>query len=332
MIMWLKGQKILQEASAWLPRPATAEQRPHLVHAIRHEPKLKGQPKARDRACFGCGREGHAQKQCRLKLHPEWNKLPKPFGSSEVGKRLGSLPKPRFELPYRTLTDGSPWDFPTDAKKPSRGGEFLVDMLVTNVTQPMQVKVLPDTGAVSGNYISTEVARRLRALGVVSKSSNKQICSGLGSNDSNYCLGTTQGFDLDLEFADDWHMPTQIQVECLEILLKYDLILGRQAIIDFGIFDKIPSYLSSVIQTEDTLILPKARLLDPERDDDYIAYKDDEFWFQPTEHNLTPSGNAVLPMIEGSTWLREQLRNLCAEYSHLFSTEVRGDTGISRYG
>jgi hypothetical protein len=104
-------------------------------------------------------------------------------------------------------------------------------------------KVLLDTGALRGNYISEDVACWLEGQGVQPNSCMSKVCGAIGDT----CVSVTRSFVFMLEFYNECNLINEtfkIEASVLKDS-QIELIVGRPTIITHNLSDKIHSWLHS---------------------------------------------------------------------------------------
>ena len=281
---------------------------------------------------------------CYLNTHPDWNGTSKSWLESEKGKAWTK--KGISFLPRDKTLSGAVYNPP---QKSGRQGESLMTLsssisndfthegTIKCNNQTKTVFFLLDTGALQGNYVSTQLATWLRIQGARRCACDGVVCSGLG----NTCSSLIDKYEFCLTFVDETNRTQNLVLQACTIDTCYDLIIGLPSIRKHSLlhlFSTRYSLLHSTRATVDmatsafnclpaTLALlreanrkPKAELLSVESDDDEVARHDNEpSWDDLTsEHSLAP-----LPTVYGSDELRRKLTDLCHEYFDIFSTELR---------
>jgi len=237
--------------------------------------KKKQKPESDDKesrtACHACGRLGHkaGKKTCIFVHgnHPDRNKDFGPWERSEAGKKWKTA---GFEeLPPRKLLNGSNWDF-DKAKKAFMDdpatikGETEIHhiynlskkyninhTLKTSLYLPDSEKViafiLVDTGALQGNYIRHGIFEKLKEGRSVSSISSKyevesfekaKICT------LTSCFECSRVANIYFNYKNTLNNKNEsilIKAHILEDdILSYDLILGRQSILENNLLSKTP--------------------------------------------------------------------------------------------
>lgn len=112
-----------------------------------------------------------------------------------------------------------------------------------------------DSGAIHGNYISTEIALQLQALGATAKETRHTICNAFGE-----CRSMVGEMDVILKLTYDTTLPPctctkahtgvsnemqqeQIEITCTIIQSPYDLIIGRPTIQQHNLLLKLHAHL-----------------------------------------------------------------------------------------
>ena len=211
------------------------------------------------KTCTGCGREGHLPKDCFLKSHPQFNKdgnttwLKSDAAVDWLKKESGlkSLPMKRtmageaFEpdVPNKKKMKRESvnaitlplHDFHTTTEIP----DHYVDGRLITAKNIMQVEVLLDTGAISGDYVNEATADWLVANGAKTCSCNKLICSVFGTE----CKRVTSKVVCDiLLINNETKRSEQITLELAKIRSGHDIIIGRSTIKKFNLASKFPSH------------------------------------------------------------------------------------------
>ena len=161
--------------------------------------------------CTACGRSGHDASSCVFNMswgqHPNCNTTNAPFADSAVGEQGKDV------LPYNITLDRSAFSSvpiwaaklseeeykaklkeKTSKKREKRKFEEALGAVTTDAnsaTLPCQI-TLPahvidtrfflDSGTVSGNYVSEDIAKRLRAAGAKEyPQEGKRVCMAIGS-------------------------------------------------------------------------------------------------------------------------------------------------------
>ena len=165
--------------------------------------------------CTACGRPGHDASSCVFNMswgqHPDRNTTNTPFAESAVGKKWKEQGKD--VLPYNLKLDGSAFSSvpiwaanlskkeyktklkeKTSKKRDKRKFEEALGAVTNDsesATLPCQIILLGhvidtcfflDSVTVSGNYVSEDIAKRLRAVGAKEYPQvGKRVCIATGS-------------------------------------------------------------------------------------------------------------------------------------------------------
>ena len=117
---------------------------------------------------------------------------------------------------------------------------------------PLFVDVLPDTGAVSGNYINEATAAWLRAGGVKRQECQVSVCSGIGSA-KQFCVPCRGTYSFKITIYNDLLAGDEtISITANEIASVYAVLLGRETIKEHNISLKCFRFFSN-LETGETL-------------------------------------------------------------------------------
>lgn len=132
-------------------------------------------PVKSNKSCWGCGRDTHTKDECKLKLHPDFNRGKGPWISSENGKawaeRVDESGNKIITLPFTKTLSGE--TFSVHSKKESKKS-FVKRKELLNIIQNKNIKItspfiyvnalfndiyykfimILDTGAIQANYLS----------------------------------------------------------------------------------------------------------------------------------------------------------------------------------
>jgi hypothetical protein len=221
-----------------------------------HRPSGSKQPSASTtpNGCRGCGRNhGGGAKRCVFRNHPDWNTehQTKTWSESDKGKAWAARSLPQFELPHNMTLSGQRYDPPDIPKssKPKQGKDDfdiiasmlttkilneLVPMQLTSATTSIPIMSLIDTGAIQANYLSEEVAKRLK---VNPKGQETIVSSGMNRVGSLKSKGSC---DVTLSYFNELSKSTEtidIVTNILDIL--FDLIIGKPTLKEHKILQKV---------------------------------------------------------------------------------------------
>ena len=318
--------------------------------------------------CRGCGR-AHNPLSCHLESHPDFNRSGGTWAESQQGKayqRLNqsSIPKgKKLSIDRSALVEWAP---STKRDHQGRDGKGTTDTMCMMCTPSAPVSIFPnthclisksghiiptnnlfDTGALQGNYISAEAAKKLREAGHVVSHCNDLVCSVF-----KQCMRCVGIVHCKIRFYDEHteHKSIFLKFKILEIL-PYDTIIGRETIIKHNLFPyvqrtftdnptEVVSWLFALsptatpdqrsVQTRvgmtPTLRMSKREVLDMEPDDDGEA---DDLPSQSGEvpHYANIGGSSldeIITMIDikGTPEEQSQIYDLVSEYKDIFCTSV----------
>jgi hypothetical protein len=204
--------------------------------------------------CFGCGRLHNLGSDCLLKSHPDFNGEKRPWVKSTKGKAWKE--KGVETLPWdRCLrkSDESKWK-PPPAKpnKRNNSSEYIQKLATMSETEisdnllscsieflktRIRCRALIDTGALHGNCISKELAKRLEFLGFERQEQIARVC-GATMNICTYTIGTCLRLPLTF-YNEQTNCNSTIDLNFSILETDFDLIIGRPDIIAHELLHKL---------------------------------------------------------------------------------------------
>ena len=223
--------------------------------------------------CTACGRSGHDASTCVYNMswgqHPDRNTTKAPFAESAVGKKWKEQGKD--VLPHNITLDGSAFtSVPTWAadlseeeykaklkertsrKRDKRKFEDALGAVTTatdSATLPCQItlsghvidtRFFLDSGAVSGNYVNEDLAKRLRAAGAKEyPQAGKRVCMAIGS----VCRPCGNIFEFPLRFfneATNDHESIDIKASVFD--MQWPIMIGLPSIRTHRLTQKLMSH------------------------------------------------------------------------------------------
>ena len=217
--------------------------------------------------------------------------------------------------------------------------EKLISCQLMLQGKPVELAVLPDTGALSDNYCSERVAAMHRQYGKkITQSNGPMICSALDGQKCEQSLGRVE---IDLRIFNEIKAKYEyIKFEAAIIKTKFDLIIGDDTMYDEEIISKIPSRFlkshqyanlspSGVHASKDNrtslatltgTIKSKEELFELSPDDDGMLGNSSAPW--EDDLSATPDG-FEMPNIYGKPAMKAKITSLVNEFRDVFSTKLR---------
>jgi hypothetical protein len=209
--------------------------------------------------CYMCGRNGHAGSECKNASHPHSNKNPsKRWIDTEIGKKYQTLDNSYKVLPFdkviskdgKKLNQYDP-NFKNKFVNKKEGMNVLssilssysndfttVFYLQTRDNKSKAVHVLLDTGALTGDYISDEIAEYLSLHSQYFTPCNVNILSVFKDTCSNCTFQTNCNLTFKNELT---HENELLSINAKVINSVFDVIIGRGTITQYGLLDKLRS-------------------------------------------------------------------------------------------
>ena len=245
--MFIAAKHLLGHGQSFGESTHKHTERPH----FKSHPKNSGQAptksttavvKERKLNCWGCGREGHDRKICYFKDHPDFNKEHCSWSDSEKGKSWAAKGKRELRGDGDLLEKRV--NLPKFPKKPTGNNDELILCEINTSNGDIQIQALLDTGALDGNYISSRILEYLdKNEIIIQKERHVTLCGAFNNSCKNHIV---KDYLINLKFKNE----LTNKLEILELLvtesdIAFDLIIGRQAIKQKKLAQKIPSHFFS---------------------------------------------------------------------------------------
>lgn len=210
-------------------------------------------------------------------------------------------------------------------------------------TMMFPANALIDTGALHGNYINLEMADLMSNNGAKIESTSLIVCSAFGK-----CNKAVGQINIDLVFVNETCncVKEKYTFTCTIIESPYDIIIGRPAIIQNGLLDKLKGHFTSeqgIPHARQTATQPTVTQLASlyqqtlssagykrETMRKYIDYDSDEDELElntSADDPFSPDRDEIqgqIPtQIQGSPELQQQIKELCMEFQDIFSTKLK---------
>jgi hypothetical protein len=304
-------------------------------------------PQQQSLSCKGCGRTHTGN--CRLSTHPDYNSSQVPWRHSINGKKW--LAKGEHFLPTNKTLSGEVWRNPTilpqgkdlqsDLNLLATLSQIndldLVDGLILT-PEPIAIKFLIDTGALQGNYLSLELAKRLPPP----DGTKVTVKSALNKVGTVVSIGNIV---IKLSFFNEVINSDEIVDITVTILdIPFDLIIGKPTIKAIDLLTKVHTQfwgepdVSGIEENGDIVhlfhqshksLLATQILATLQERDDLLTWEDDDDDIDITTNtslNITNSDitrSNIPEQIHGSDSLKERITSLCYQYEEIFSRDVR---------
>ena len=195
--------------------------------------------------CWGCGAKGHKKEDCPHKDKPDFNKESCPWATSKNGIRLKKDSKKDSIQGESDILDY------ICASVSLESNDELVPMCFQVERSRMRVRALVDTGALRGNYINVQTAQWLEAQGVKKQEAqNGKICSGF----TDVCREALGIYLFEINFINEETSKEELMIiSASAIESPFALILGRPAIREYDLVDKLRSQFRETLQTKDSV-------------------------------------------------------------------------------
>jgi hypothetical protein len=233
--------------------------------------------------CNGCGGKGHEYKDCRKKNHPHFNRNETMrWNQTQQAKRY--LKRGMKFLPNSVITENGeekPFDPEFKGKRNGNGnGNGGMDILLSILEKysndftsicsiqaenqkTRKVRVLLDTGALSSDYISEQIADWLGNNNNFFTPCHTKVMSVINNMCSSCSVSTT----LNLTFKSEITQRDEtISFNAKVINSVFDIIIGRETITRCGLLDKMRSKFLSpsvLLEQKHALISDKEKLARP---------------------------------------------------------------------
>ena len=245
--MFIAAKHLLGHGQSFGESTHKHTERPH----FKSHPKNSGQAptksttavvKERKLNCWGCGREGHDRKICYFKDHPDFNKEHCSWSDSEKGKSWAA--KGKRELRGDEDLLGKRVKLPKFPKKSTGNNDELMLCEINTSNGDIQIQALLDTGALDGNYISSRILEYLdKNEIIIQKERHVTLCGAFNNSCKHHIV---KDYLINLKFKNELTNKLEIlELSVTESDIAFDLIIGRQAIKQKNLAQKIPSHFFS---------------------------------------------------------------------------------------
>ena len=301
--------------------------------------------------CTGCGRiGGHMLKDCYFKESPYYNAAPNSYKESAAHTKLVAEYGPQDFIPgkknmeilqSKKRSSSSSSSSSTSSNKKHKGKilSFVIpshsantDYLIVMISplsdqqelhsqRRHEVPALLDTGSLAGDFIAERIIKKFNLAPFIVSTKKKTVCSGL----DNKCYDISNSIPLRIFYFNEI-LNKQATFDTNAIVLKstpVDLLIGRQSIKRFQLFDNIPSQLKSLKPFE----VPTTEKI-------FSEYASDSCDCQPKEKSLFPlSSHKRFPHLAQNdnrvvTQTHGLLASLVLESEHILGTPIPDEDEI----
>ena len=179
----------------------------------------------------------------------------------------------------------------------------------------LQVRALLDTGAISGNYVSPRISAWLHEQGARSTRVDCRVCSGI----RGMCIPINTKYTISLIIYDELTKRNEIiPLSVIELDMCYDVIIGRQSIVDHSLLYKLGSYFRKGAHRAPQVRLDKSDVLQ------YVDTGDDIVEGPSLDEYAPNPPRSDIPTIvdDSGVDFANRLRELCRKYQDVFRAQV----------
>jgi len=226
--------------------------------------------KNEEKACDVCGRNGHDDNECNFikdpsNKHPDANTSGSSWKDSDKGKAWAA--KGHQTLPYTQMLNGNRWEPPKSTNITSKiqkkkkcesvqdeMNTIQCELIIKSNTLP--TFCLLDTGALGGNYISTEIGNLLeREDAFKCKSKRRRIEGAIKGTYEE----TTKECKVSIRFVNEVSKVNEtIHFIAAIIHTNIPIIIGRKTIKREQLVNKLPSQFIEIINNDENTYQLKA--------------------------------------------------------------------------